>query len=68
MMNLWSNYFWCYRRSFLATEKKYSTLFTELNIDTRNGLGDVYAKIKVILNKTEVENIHYCKQLKMVRV
>jgi isocitrate dehydrogenase len=25
--------------------KKYATLFEELNIDTRNGLGDVYAKI-----------------------
>jgi isocitrate dehydrogenase len=34
--------------------EKYSTLFTELNIDTRNGLGDVYAKLQVIL-KTEVE-------------
>jgi isocitrate dehydrogenase len=35
--------FWCYRRiSFAAALfEKYSTLFTELNIDTRNGLGDV---------------------------
>jgi isocitrate dehydrogenase len=34
--------------------EKYSTLFTELNIDTRNGLGDVYAKLQVI-QQTEVE-------------
>jgi isocitrate dehydrogenase len=36
---------------FAAVFEKYSTLFTELNIDTRNGLGDVYAKLQVILNK-----------------
>jgi isocitrate dehydrogenase len=38
---------------FAAVFEKYSTLFTELNIDTRNGLGDVYAKLQVILNEVE---------------
>jgi isocitrate dehydrogenase len=33
---------------FAAVFEKISTLFTELNIDTRNGLGDVYAKLQVI--------------------
>jgi len=30
---------------FAAVFEKYATLFEELNMDTRNGLGDVYAKI-----------------------
>jgi len=30
---------------FETVFEKYATLFNELNIDTRNGLGDVYAKI-----------------------
>ncbi|TRX41456.1 NADP-dependent isocitrate dehydrogenase [Flavobacterium restrictum] len=30
---------------FAAVFEKYAALFTELNIDTRNGLGDIYAKI-----------------------
>jgi isocitrate dehydrogenase len=30
---------------FIAVFQKYSSLFAELNIDTRNGMGDVYAKI-----------------------
>lgn len=35
--------------------KKYETLFTELNIDTRNGLGDIYAKIAGRPEQAEVE-------------
>jgi isocitrate dehydrogenase len=35
--------------------KKYATLFEELNIDTRNGLGDVYAKIAGNPMQAEVE-------------
>jgi isocitrate dehydrogenase len=50
---------------FAAVFEKYSTLFTELN-DTRNGLGDVYAKLQVILN-TEVETA-ITQAMKMVQV
>jgi isocitrate dehydrogenase len=35
--------------------EKYATLFAELNIDTRNGLGDVYAKIAGHAQQAEVE-------------
>ncbi|MEN9656096.1 MAG: hypothetical protein RL311_1035, partial [Bacteroidota bacterium] len=35
--------------------EKYATLFAELNIDTRNGLGDVYAKIAGHSQQAEVE-------------
>jgi isocitrate dehydrogenase len=35
--------------------EKYATLFNELNIDTRNGLGDVYAKIAGNPKQAEVE-------------
>ena len=35
--------------------QKYDTLFEELNVDTRNGLGDVYAKIAGHSMQTEVE-------------
>ncbi len=35
--------------------EKYATLFNELSIDTRNGLGDVYAKITGHPMQTEVE-------------
>lgn len=35
--------------------EKYTTLFEELNIDTRNGLGDVYAKIAGHPMQSEVE-------------
>jgi isocitrate dehydrogenase len=35
--------------------EKYAALFTELNIDTRNGLGDVYAKIAGNAQQAEVE-------------
>ncbi|MEZ7497649.1 NADP-dependent isocitrate dehydrogenase [Flavobacterium sp. Arc3] len=35
--------------------EKYKTLFTQLNIDTRNGLGDVYAKIAGQPQQAEVE-------------
>ncbi len=34
---------------------KYAALFEELNIDTRNGLGDVYAKISGHAQETEVK-------------
>jgi isocitrate dehydrogenase len=34
---------------------KYASLFAELNIDTRNGLGDVYAKIAGNPMQTEIE-------------
>ena len=40
---------------FATVFEKYSTLFAELNIDTRNGLGDVYAKIAGHPQQTEVE-------------
>ncbi|PXY39000.1 NADP-dependent isocitrate dehydrogenase [Flavobacterium cheongpyeongense] len=35
--------------------KKYETLFSELNIDTKNGLGDIYAKISGKPEQAEVE-------------
>ena len=35
--------------------EKYATLFDELNVDTRNGLGDVYAKIAGHPMQAEVE-------------
>ncbi|MBE8723577.1 NADP-dependent isocitrate dehydrogenase [Flavobacterium hungaricum] len=35
--------------------KKYETLFTELNVDTKNGLGDIYAKIAGRPEQAEVE-------------
>jgi len=35
--------------------EKYATLFAELNIDTRNGLGDVYSKITGKPQQAEVE-------------
>lgn len=35
--------------------EKYATLFAELNVDTRNGLGDVYAKIAGHPQQAEVE-------------
>ncbi|GEC77266.1 NADP-dependent isocitrate dehydrogenase [Flavobacterium aquatile] len=35
--------------------KKYATLFSELGIDTKNGLGDVYAKIAGRPEQAEVE-------------
>ncbi|WP_347053249.1 NADP-dependent isocitrate dehydrogenase [Flavobacterium olei] len=35
--------------------KKYESLFAELNIDTRNGLGDIYAKIAGRPEQAEVE-------------
>jgi isocitrate dehydrogenase len=35
--------------------EKYAALFAELNIDTRNGLGDVYAKIAGNAQQAEVE-------------
>ncbi|MHC0445760.1 NADP-dependent isocitrate dehydrogenase [Flavobacterium sp. 3-218] len=34
---------------------KYATLFAELNVDTRNGLGDIYAKIAGRPEQAEVE-------------
>jgi isocitrate dehydrogenase len=40
---------------FATVFEKYSTLFTALNIDTRNGLGDVYAKIAGHPRQAEVE-------------
>lgn len=40
---------------FAALFEKYSDLFNELNIDTRNGLGDVYAKIAGHPLQVEVE-------------
>ena len=40
---------------FAAVFEKYATLFAELNIDTRNGLGDVYAKIAGQPMQAEVE-------------
>ncbi|MCP1995996.1 NADP-dependent isocitrate dehydrogenase [Flavobacterium sp. HSC-61S13] len=35
--------------------EKYSTLFKEINVDTRNGLGDVYAKIAGLPQEAEVK-------------
>ena len=40
---------------FTALFEKYADLFNELNIDTRNGLGDVYAKIAGHSMQVEVE-------------
>ncbi|HQF47759.1 MAG TPA: NADP-dependent isocitrate dehydrogenase [Flavobacterium alvei] len=40
---------------FADVFEKYATLFAELNIDTRNGLGDVYAKIAGNAKQAEVE-------------
>jgi isocitrate dehydrogenase len=40
---------------FAAVFEKYAALFTALNIDTRNGLGDVYAKIAGQPMQAEVE-------------
>ena len=40
---------------FAAVFEKYATLFNELNIDTRNGLGDVYSKIAGHPQQAEVE-------------
>ncbi|WP_406825762.1 NADP-dependent isocitrate dehydrogenase [Pedobacter sp. KACC 23697] len=40
---------------FAAVFTKYADLFKELNIDTRNGLGDVYAKIAGNPKQAEVE-------------
>ena len=40
---------------FADVFEKYATLFNELNIDTRNGLGDVYAKIAGHPQQAEVE-------------
>ena len=40
---------------FAAVFQKYAALFDELNIDTRNGLGDVYAKIAGNPKQAEVE-------------
>ncbi|MGL5113305.1 MAG: NADP-dependent isocitrate dehydrogenase [Flavobacterium sp.] len=40
---------------FAAVFQKYATLFCDLNIDTRNGLGDVYAKIAGHPQQAEVE-------------
>jgi isocitrate dehydrogenase len=40
---------------FAAVFEKYAALFAELNIDTRNGLGDVYAKIAGHPMQAEVE-------------
>ena len=40
---------------FATVFEKYAVLFNELNIDTRNGLGDVYAKIAGHPMQTEVE-------------
>jgi isocitrate dehydrogenase len=40
---------------FKEVFEKYATLFSELNIDTKNGLGDVYAKIAGHPQQAEVE-------------
>jgi isocitrate dehydrogenase len=40
---------------FASVFEKYATLFDELNIDTRNGLGDVYAKIAGNPKEAEVK-------------
>jgi isocitrate dehydrogenase len=40
---------------FASVFEKYASLFDELNIDTRNGLGDVYAKIAGHPMQAEVE-------------
>ena len=40
---------------FADVFQKYASLFAELNIDTRNGLGDIYAKIAGRPEQAEVE-------------
>jgi isocitrate dehydrogenase len=40
---------------FAAVFEKYAALFSELSVDTRNGLGDVYAKIAGNPKQAEVE-------------
>ena len=40
---------------FKEVFEKYATLFEELGVDTRNGLGDVYAKIKGNAKQAEIE-------------
>ncbi len=40
---------------FAAVFEKYATLFQEINVDTRNGLGDVYAKIAGLPQEAEVK-------------
>jgi isocitrate dehydrogenase len=40
---------------FAAVFEKYKALFTELNIDTRNGLGDIYAKIAGHAKEAEIK-------------
>jgi len=40
---------------FADVFKKYASLFAELNIDTRNGLGDVYAKIAGTPQENEIK-------------
>ena len=40
---------------YAAVFEKYATLFAELGVDTRNGLGDVYAKIAGHPQQAEVE-------------
>ena len=40
---------------FAAVFEKYAALFDELNVDTRNGLGDVYAKIAGNSKETEIK-------------
>jgi isocitrate dehydrogenase len=40
---------------FSSVFEKYTTLFTELGVDTRNGLGDVYAKIAGCPEQAAVE-------------
>ncbi|WP_443938250.1 NADP-dependent isocitrate dehydrogenase [Pedobacter sp. MW01-1-1] len=40
---------------FVDVFAKYADLFAELNVDTRNGLGDVYAKISGHSKQAEVE-------------
>jgi len=41
---------------FAPVFEKYATIFSDLNIDTRNGLGDIYAKIKGNPLQAEIEN------------
>jgi len=40
---------------FADVFKKYASLFAELNVDTRNGLGDIYAKVAGRPEQAEVE-------------
>ena len=41
---------------FASVFEKYATVFEELNIDTRNGLGDIYAKISGHSLQSEIED------------